>query len=181
MYVFCAVRDGIALTCLALAASARAGGRRLRAARLRGGDDPPPTPAAPPPRHLMRWCAGLGFTGVFANQLFFLRGLELTSPVAAAALQPAVPVFTFLFALLLRTERLALWRRDGWLTLGGVLVCVAGSVATGALPLGPLLRPAHAPAQRCSPRRWSRARWPGLRARAGSPASPPTRSAWPST
>jgi hypothetical protein len=53
--------------------------------------------------------------------------------VAAAALQPAVPVFTFCLAVALGTERLALRRRDGWVTLAGIAVCVAGALATGAL------------------------------------------------
>jgi hypothetical protein len=43
-------------------------------------------------------------------------------------------VFTFVLALALGTERLALRRRDGWVTLGGVCVCVAGALATGAPP-----------------------------------------------
>ena len=60
------------------------------------------------------------------------QGLELTSPVAAAALQPSVPVFTFVLALVLGTERLALRRRDGWVTLAGVAICVGGALVTGA-------------------------------------------------
>jgi hypothetical protein len=53
--------------------------------------------------------------------------------VAAAALQPSVPVFTFVLALVLGTERLALRRRDGWVTLAGVAICVGGALVTGAL------------------------------------------------
>ena len=52
--------------------------------------------------------------------------------MAAAALQPAVPVFTFCFALLMRTERITLRRRDGWVTLTGVAVVVLGALSTGA-------------------------------------------------
>lgn len=53
--------------------------------------------------------------------------------MAAAALQPSVPVFTFVLALVLGTERLALRRRDGWVTLAGVAICVGGALVTGAL------------------------------------------------
>jgi hypothetical protein len=44
-----------------------------------------------------------------------------------------VPVFTFVLALVLGTERLALRRRDGWVTLAGVAICVGGALVTGAL------------------------------------------------
>ena len=61
--------------------------------------------------------------------------------MAAAALQPSVPVFTFVLALALGTERLALRRRDGWVTLAGVAICVGGALVTGAPREPPPLMP----------------------------------------
>jgi hypothetical protein len=77
MYVFCAARDVIALLCLLTAHAAqhvwRRGGGGSGGGGGGGGTAAPPPPAPPAPRHLLRWCAALGFTGVFANQLLFLK------------------------------------------------------------------------------------------------------------
>ena len=51
----------------------------------------------PPARDLARF-AVLGFLGIFANQLLYVFGLQLTSAINAAILMPSIPVFVALLA-----------------------------------------------------------------------------------
>jgi drug/metabolite transporter (DMT)-like permease len=119
--VFCVLRDVVALTILGPLAYIKDKGSRPA---LSG--------------YILFSFFFLGLTGIFGNQLLFTLGLNFTSPAYAAALQPAIPVFTFLLALAFGAEN-ANWQRiDGKAKILGVLVCVAGALIM-ALYKGPAL------------------------------------------
>jgi drug/metabolite transporter (DMT)-like permease len=81
-----------------------------------------------PPRNVMIRLVGLGVTGICGNQILFLYGLTLTTPENSAALQPLIPVFATVGAIILREEKIN-WR--SWLDrikILAILCAAAGGV-----------------------------------------------------
>lgn len=86
----------------------------------------------PPPRDLIRF-AVLGFLGIFANQLLYIYGLQMTSAINAAIIMPSIPVFVALLAWATRAEPMTRLKALG-----------VGLAVAGALSILDLSKLAHA-------------------------------------
>lgn len=80
----------------------------------------------------------LGFTGVFLQQTLFLAGLTYTNTAFAAAMQNAIPVFTFMIASICKLEVIRISKADGMAKVVGMFAAVAGAL-TMCLYKGPTL------------------------------------------
>lgn len=68
-----------------------------------------------------------GMTGIAANQLLFIKGLSLTTPINASLLITTTPILVFLISALVFKERITTWKAIG-LLLGasGTVLLLAG-------------------------------------------------------
>jgi drug/metabolite transporter (DMT)-like permease len=63
------------------------------------------------------------FLGFFVNQIFFMKGLKLTTPTSTSLISNTIPVMTFALALTLRIERFDL-RKFAGVVISFVLICI---------------------------------------------------------
>jgi len=68
---------------------------------------------------------GCSFFGVVINQILFLVGLSLTSPINSSIIQSTNPIFAFVFAALILKEQISVLKGSGLaLGLSGVLLLI---------------------------------------------------------
>ena len=82
-------------------------------------------PKEPVNRKDLLFLFGCSFFGVVLNQILFLAGLNLTSPINSAIIQSTNPIFAFVFAALILNERITFLKGSGLVIgLSGVLLLI---------------------------------------------------------
>jgi drug/metabolite transporter (DMT)-like permease len=82
-------------------------------------------PKEPVNRKDLLFLFGCSFFGVVINQILFLAGLNLTSPINSAIIQSTNPIFAFVFAALILNERITFLKGSGLaIGLSGVLLLI---------------------------------------------------------
>lgn len=69
----------------------------------------------------------LGFC-LYLNQLFYIMGIDLSGVVVATCMQPTIPVFTAMLAVMLQQES------GSWQKFGGIGLAVGGSMCMVCYP-----------------------------------------------
>ncbi|KAJ8764458.1 hypothetical protein K2173_006198 [Erythroxylum novogranatense] len=86
----------------------------------------------------------IGFVGITSNQVFYLVGLDNTSPTFSSAIENAVPALTFVFAILLGLEQVHFNRRDGVAKVLGTATSFLGATVI-TLYKGPIVYGSNSP------------------------------------
>lgn len=80
----------------------------------------------------------LAIIGVYCQQAFFLRGLQLTSVIFSSIVLNCIPVWTLLVAVVFRIEEVSFKRRDGQAKVLAILFCFVGATVL-TLYKGPVI------------------------------------------
>ncbi|MCX6320969.1 MAG: DMT family transporter [Bacteroidia bacterium] len=82
-------------------------------------------PKEPVNRKDLLFLFGCSFFGVVINQILFLAGLNLTSPINSSIIQSTNPIFAFVFVALILNERITFLKGSGLaIGLSGVLLLI---------------------------------------------------------
>jgi drug/metabolite transporter (DMT)-like permease len=82
-------------------------------------------PKEPVSRKDLLYLFGCSFFGVVINQVLFLAGLNLTSPINSSIILSTNPIFAFVFAALILKERISFLKGSGLaIGLSGVLLLI---------------------------------------------------------
>jgi len=71
---------------------------------------------------------GLGLTGMFGNQVFYIYGLYFTSPTIASVFQPMIPVITAALAMITGIEKFEYKQFTNWAKIWGICTSGGGAI-----------------------------------------------------